>query len=988
MSVLGKKSRLSLLFVGDIALVSLVALWWYAQHSPTNNFLASGAPGDWILYPTPVDSAAQIGVDYQAVFERTFKLKAVPNAAVIEIRAFERYTISLNDQPIGESLDPTHSWKETARHDVVQHLRTGENRLKINVINNVGPPALSCRLACDDVVIASDGNWNVSLSGAVTRPARLASAPLAPGPGNKASGGEKTLVSVRIRWPILFVFAAISTGLIFAADFAVRRLGARKEEGPRNSATRVPEGTRRSGKTTTAPLWRGRLASAIWIVPVLLWLILFINNDRSLPFALGFDAKGHSDYIRYVQEHKALPLADEGWEMHHPPLYYVISASLLGTFGAHIDDTSAVTVLRGLSVALGIAQTLLLFACVRLIFAGEPGKQLVGLLLAVFLPAQLYLFQYVSNETLATALGTASIYLGLTILRNEHSSSLRFALLGLCLGAAMLTKVTAILVAAVVLGTLAGRLIVLRQRDPLVWLRTLGLATAVCLATSGWHYARVWWHFGSPFVGNYDAASTYSWWQDPGYCAPSYFLRFGRSLIDPYFSGFSGYVDGFYSTLWGDGMWGGEQAKIYRPPWNYDLMSAGYLLALAPAALMLIGGIAAVVELVRRPRAELFLLIGLPVAFALAALYQYLRFPYYAHAKAIYALTVAVSLCAFGVWGFELLTRRWKAAGLVAGIALGTWALTAFASYCVQGSRALAWQGERYYLSDRSDRVEQALKCWKGAVRADPDNLMAHTGLAKLYLEASHDGSASRQDKVKVMEAARRELQQVLHADPDDPEALTLLAVIAAETGPGQEGLQKGAALLRHAIETRPEYLQAPYTLGKFLEDQGLNAEAIDAYRRGIGIAPGNTQIRLALGALLVEIGNLPAGIEQYRVAVDAQTKRDPPPDAFHAMSGLAWIRATTADSRFRDGAEAVNLAETACKLTDYKDAGCLSVLGAAYAEAGRYVDAERLLQQSLPIAKSRDDQSLIALVEKQLALCMAMKPYRQDPQRIPQAIK
>ena len=63
--------------------------------------------------------------------------------------------------------------------------------------------------------------------------------------------------------------------------------------------------------------------------------------------------------------------------------------------------------------------------------------------------------------------------------------------------------------------------------------------------------------FGTPLLINGGLLSGFTWWQDPGYHTTPDYLRFGRSLMNPLFSGFAGFADGIYSTLWGDGLCGG-----------------------------------------------------------------------------------------------------------------------------------------------------------------------------------------------------------------------------------------------------------------------------------------------------------------------------------------------------------------------------------------------------------------------------------------------
>jgi len=55
-------------------------------------------------------------------------------------------------------------------------------------------------------------------------------------------------------------------------------------------------------------------------------------------------------------------------------------------------------------------------------------------------------------------------------------------------------------------------------------------------------------------------------------------------------------------------------------------------------------------------------------------------------------------------------------------------------------------------------------------------------------------------------------------------------------------------------------------------------------------------------------------------------------PRCVPAINEKAWLLATCRDDRFRNGPEAVKLATQVCELTDWKDAGCLGTLAAAYA--------------------------------------------------------
>src|SRR5205823_4674462 len=171
------------------------------------------------------------------------------------------------------------------------------------------------------------------------------------------------------------------------------------------------------------------------------------------------------------------------------------------------------------------------------------------------------------------------IYLGLRALMTKRPSAWQLLALGVCVGAAMLAKATSLLLIPPLFAAFAIKL--LQQHAAIrAWVREFGVTVAAILITCGWHYVRIWRHFGRPIVGNWDPILGFPWWQDPGFHTVADYFRFGRSLVAPLFSGFNGFADGIYSTLWGDGLGGGLSSLLSRTPWNYHLMIAGYWLAL------------------------------------------------------------------------------------------------------------------------------------------------------------------------------------------------------------------------------------------------------------------------------------------------------------------------------------------------------------------------------------------------------------------------
>ena len=202
----------------------------------------------------------------------------------------------------------------------------------------------------------------------------------------------------------------------------------------------------------------------------------------------------------------------------------------------------------------GLVHCWLALLCLRLLFPENPAAQAAGLLMAAFLPPHLYLSQYVTNEPLAGLFVTVAFYLCLRALRAEKENLYLYLGIGAAMGLAMLTKFSFLLAVPFFPAALGLRLIARKNYAPRDWLKGLGLIVLVCLVVCGWHYGHVWAQFGRPIVGNWEANSAHPWWQDPGFRTSAYYFSFGQSLISPLFSEFHSFADGFYSTLWGDGL--------------------------------------------------------------------------------------------------------------------------------------------------------------------------------------------------------------------------------------------------------------------------------------------------------------------------------------------------------------------------------------------------------------------------------------------------
>ena len=954
------KAALAITLTGAI----VVLLAWLCGRDPKITFLPGDGRAEWILFPSAPHAAAHPIANVDAVFQREFILDEQPRAARLSMRAAKRVQLKINGRPV--DIGSSRNWKDLSNADVLACLRAGTNTIEARIFNDNAPPALWLVLATDKLALRSDQTWETSIAGSARRHAMPASIPRMPGRGNPLAGGEETFAALAMVWPIWMVFGGFSIAIWTVGRWWFDRI-------------------RRQNSVAASRLFHQE-ATVLLIIIATLWVALFCNNTRLLPPNIGFDVRGHLDYLGYIQKHRALPLPNEGWEMFQPPLYYGISAAALSTFGLSVTDEAAGTVLRSLTMLFGLAHIALVFLSLRLLLPGLIGRQLVGLLLAAFLPMQLYLSQYVTNETLAATFAGAAIFLCLRLLRAEQASLAGYVGLGFCLGAAVLTKATSVLLVPFIVVAVASKLAGPKS-SPAIWLRNLAVTLAVCFTVCGWYYLWIWFHFGKPFVGNWDAVSGFRWWQDPGYHTAADFVRFGRSLVSPEFSVFAGFADGIYSTFWGDGLCGGMAGS--HPPWHYKLVVAGYLLALVPTLIILAGAAVSLGRFFRKPSAEWFVLLGLSGAVVTALIFMSLKAPYYSVVKAFFGLCALVPLCAFGAVGWDVLTRGRKPLQFVLGMVLLVWAMNSFAAVWIRSNSAPT----HVYLGvllDLGGKTDAAASEFSKAVNFDPSNAQARRFLASALNDSGQTDVTLQQGEQAVelgptngacprvlstilarqgqRERAIAEARRAVELGPEDLSAYQSLSELLIGLGRDDEAIQ----VARNGLAVSPYDASLHYDLGLALTQKGDFITASNQFAYALLLKPDEADVHLNFGKTLLRLGNTPDGLRHLREAMRLA------PDSPLALNELAWLLATGPDAALRNGPEALQLAEHACAVANRGNPVLLDTLAAAYAEAGRFPEAINTAQEAVSLARTAGNEAAVNRAENLLEFLQSGRPFRE----------
>ncbi|MCB1058103.1 MAG: tetratricopeptide repeat protein, partial [Acidobacteria bacterium] len=806
-----------LVLAGGSALLPRLGFAWLSSSWP------AGGAGEWIVYPLVPRTEARPAVELEAVFEGTLELPAEATRAVLAVRCLGSGTVEINGGQVVEIEAGDGGPGRRRRLSVPRWLRRGENRVVARVRNAHGPPALELELVVDTAagrsVLASDEGWRASLAGAAWKPARRASRVVAADPLPLHGRRPWGLDAWRSAAPRLAVLALLALGAAWVYE--------------------------RWGRD-----WQPRWGSAeTWLfgLVALLWLGLWLANAASFPLAVGFDARGHLDYVGYLLQHHALPHADQGWQMYQPPLYYLLAALLLGagglgSGGLGIGDPGAAWVLRGLGALAAVVQVGLLLLVLRRLFPDRPGLRLAGLVFAASLPLHLYLYQYASNEPLAATLATAVAWL---MLRWLAAPSARGTLaVGGVLGLALLTKVTAAVLVPLVLGLVAWH----RWRGKggrAGAVRDVALAGGACAVVAGWFYARAWWLYGSPLVANWDPRLGFGWWQDPGYHTSADLLRWGRSLVEPWFAGFGGLADGVYSTLWGDGLAAGQAALRTAAPWDYPLAAVGVWLALGPMAVVAVGVWTGLRQVVREKgrRRDAVYLLGSGILVAAALVYLVLKVPSYAQSKAFYGQPALPALIVAFVWGVGRVSWRRRGLRLGATAYLLLWAAVSWSAVWVgSGEDRRLTAGRAFLVAGDLDRARAS---FERVLEQDPGSAEAHLGLFRVAMERG--------------ETAADQLDAAYAADPEQPEVLVALARREAAGGDLDGALERLAHALGLAVPRSPEALEARVLTAQLMASTGRLEAAVAELREALALDPTAPVLHRGLGELYRRLGDEPA---------------------------------------------------------------------------------------------------------------------------------
>ena len=281
---------------------------------------------------------------------------------------------------------------------------------------------------------------------------------------------------------------------------------------------------------------RSRLKSHPWLLVIAASFVLLASlYSLSIPFFEKTDEIYHVAYVKHLADGNGFPSVDPHnparQEATQPPLYYLVGAVLTawidtgdmasltrlnpyyrpvwdGVFGDNRNRymhtanewtprhgaALAIRLLRCLSIALGTVTVVCTYLIAHTLFPGQRWLAAGAAAFCAFNPRFLYVSGTANNDAMVAAMCGLAALASLRMLRAPHPRTPHAVIVGMSLGAALLSKVSALVVlpvAALAVLYAAHKASGGRWRDWLcVSLRWGGIVLFCAVAISGWWFVR------------------------------------------------------------------------------------------------------------------------------------------------------------------------------------------------------------------------------------------------------------------------------------------------------------------------------------------------------------------------------------------------------------------------------------------------------------------------------------------------------------------
>lgn len=214
-----------------------------------------------------------------------------------------------------------------------------------------------------------------------------------------------------------------------------------------------------------------------------------------------------------------------------------------------------------------------------------------------------------------------------------------------------------------------------------------------------------------------------------------------------------------------------------------------------------------------------------------------------------------------------------------------------------------------------------------------------------------------------LFEQAANEYQSVLEKWPESDRAYFRLANVLIR----QRRPQQAIGFLEKVLQLKPDNVPAHVSLGKLYLRTGQADMASRHFDQAVKLRPTDTNLISQRGFSYMTAQQYELAMADYEKVVELAPKKP------LSYADLAWLLATCPQEEFRNGKQALDYAQRACKSLEWKNFYTLDVLAAAYAELGQFDEAIHWQKVAIDHAPPKAKNMLKA----RLNLYQNHKPFR-----------
>jgi tetratricopeptide (TPR) repeat protein len=311
------------------------------------------------------------------------------------------------------------------------------------------------------------------------------------------------------------------------------------------------------------------------------------------------------------------------------------------------------------------------------------------------------------------------------------------------------------------------------------------------------------------------------------------------------------------------------------------------------------------------------------------------------------------------------------------------------------------WLAQAQQLAQTAQSIDQlsevASFCQRGLAEAPPPEMAAalrrlaawaHNRRGELLIDADQQAEATRDFQIAIsldpqcslaihnravtlaqqneVAAALRDFNRVIELNPGLALAYRNRAELLAGLGRVEEAVRDYG----EAIAGLPDNAELYRARAASWQRLGDHHRALADLEQAIQLDPNHPDAFTQRGNIAAEQGDFEQAVSDFQRALDIDS------EWAEAYRSLAWLQATSPDSRYRDPEQAIASAQQAQRLSPPNDCFVLEALAAAYASSGAFDEAIEIQKEA--IAASPPD--FAEPLRQRLALYQQEQPFVNEP--------